>query len=76
MIMFIQCIICTLSGVFIYFGSAVTVYVLYSKDYPCYRRTGFWGRHNVVSGLWLSLVLEYNILMNSSEIEPIMFYDE
>ena len=33
-------IYCTLSGVMIYFYSAVIVYVLYSKDYPCFRGTG------------------------------------
>ena len=48
-------------------------FVLYSKDNPCLRQYGKWGRHNVVSELWLSLVLECNILMNSSEIEPVVF---
>ena len=51
----------------------LSVSVLYSKDYPCLRLYGKWGRLNVVSELWLSLVLEYNILTNSSEIEPAVF---
>ena len=51
----------------------LSVSVLYSKDYPCHRQYGEWGHHNVVSELWLSLVLEYNILTNSSEIEPVVF---
>ena len=54
----------------------LSVSVLYSEDNPCLRQYGEWGRLNVVSELWLSLVLEYNILKNSSEIEPVVFKGE
>ena len=73
MITFIQYI---LLFILVYLFNSVlllSVSVLYSKDNPCLRLNGISGRLNVVSELWLSLVLEYNIWTNSSEIEPVVF---
>ena len=73
MITFIQYI---LLFILVYLFNSVlllSVSVLYSKDNPCFRENGISGRLNVVSELWLSLVLEYNIWTNSSEIEPVVF---
>ena len=74
-IMFIQCIICTLSGVFINFYSAIICLCVIFQGLSLPPSVRGLGSSHVVSELWLSLVLEYNILMNSSEIEPVVFYD-